>query len=151
MDLNRGVGQIRPPSVNMLPLVSHRVVQDYAVTVSWFQRAAEQGYAPGQAALGFTYTKGRGGRQDDAEAVRWFRRAAEQGHARGQNHLGVSYRDGLGVAQDDAGAVFWFRRAAEQGRPPPDASFPAAEQKKNPREMPHRWSNTVENAERKEW
>ena len=31
------------------------VVQDYAGAVSWFRRAAEQGFAPGQAALGFMY------------------------------------------------------------------------------------------------
>ena len=36
------------------------LVQDYDVAVSWFRRAAEQGYAPGQAALGFMYARGRG-------------------------------------------------------------------------------------------
>ena len=46
-------------------------MQDYAVAVSWFRRAAEQGYALGQAALGFMYSRGRGVVQDDAEAVRW--------------------------------------------------------------------------------
>ena len=33
------------------------VEQDYGVAVSWFRRAAEQGHAPGQAALGFLYLK----------------------------------------------------------------------------------------------
>ena len=82
---------------------------------SWFRRAAEQGYAPGQAALGFMYARGRGVVRDDAEAVRWHRRAAEQDNARAQNNLGVSYRNGLGVVQDYGEAVRWFRRAAEQG------------------------------------
>ena len=91
------------------------VVQDYAVCVTWFRRADEQGgHAPGQAALGFMYSRGRGVGQHDAEAVRWSRRAAEQGNARGQYNLGVMYANGLGVPQNDSEAVLWFRRAAEQ-------------------------------------
>ena len=91
------------------------VVQDYAVSVTWFRRAAEQGgHALGQAALGFMYSRGRGVGQHDAEAVRWSRRAAEQGSARGQYNLGVMYANGLGVPQNDSEAVPWFRRAAEQ-------------------------------------
>ena len=91
------------------------VVQDYAVCVTWFRRAAEQGrHAPGQAALGFMYSRGRGVGQHDAEAVRWSRRAAEQGNARGQYNLGVMYANGLGVPHNDSEAVPWFRRAAEQ-------------------------------------
>ena len=39
------------------------VVQDYAVAVSWFRRAADQGHAPGQAALGFMYFRGFGWRR----------------------------------------------------------------------------------------
>ena len=93
------------------------VVQDYVVAVSWFRRAADQGYAAGQVALGYMYSTGRGVAQDDAEAVRWERRAADQGNARAQHNLGVSYRDGRGVVQDYGEAARWFRRAAEQGHP----------------------------------
>ena len=39
---------------------AHGVEQDYGVAVSWFRRAAEQGHAPGQAAMGFLYGSGRG-------------------------------------------------------------------------------------------
>ena len=92
------------------------VQQDYGMAVSWFHRAADQGFAAGQAALGFMYSTGRGVAQDDGEAVTWYRRAAEQGDARGQNNLGAMYDTGRGVAQDDGEAVTWFRRAAEQGR-----------------------------------
>ena len=90
-------------------------VQNYAVAVSWYRRAAEQGHAPGQVSLGTMYATGRGVAQDYAEAARWERRAAEQGNARAQNNLGVSYRDGLGVVQDYEEAAWWFRRSAEQG------------------------------------
>ena len=90
------------------------VGQDYGVAVSWFRRAAEQGYAPGQAALGFMYARGSGVQQDDAEAVRWHRRAADQGNARAQNNLGVMYHAGRGLEQDYEAAVRWYRRSAEQ-------------------------------------
>ena len=91
------------------------VVQNYKEAVSWFRQAAEQDYAPAQAAIGYMLSQGRGVEQDDAEAVRWFRRAAEQGHARAQTNLGSMYVNGRGLRPDDAEAVRWFRRAAEQG------------------------------------
>ena len=91
------------------------VVRDYRAAVSWFRRAADQGYPPAQTAVGYMLSQGRGVEQNDAEAARWYRRAAEQGHPRGQNNLGVMYADGLGVPRDDEEAVRWYRRAAEQG------------------------------------
>ena len=96
------------------------VGRDYRVAVAWFRRSAEQGYAPGQAALalGFMYERGRGVEQDDAQAVRWFRRAAERGDARGQHNFGWMYSNGRGVRRDDEEAVRWFRRSAEQGHAP---------------------------------
>ena len=46
---------------------------DCEVAVSWFRRAAEQGHAPAQAALGYMYSAGRGVGQDHEVAVSWFR------------------------------------------------------------------------------
>ena len=91
------------------------VQQDFGMAVSWFRRAADQGFAAGQAALGVMYGTGRGVAQDYGEAVSWLRRAAEQGLASGQYNLGNRYENGSGVAQDYGEAVSWFRRAAEQG------------------------------------
>ena len=90
------------------------VEQDYGFAVSWFTRAADQGSADGQAALGFMYLRGRGVAQDDAAGVLWSRRAAEQGNARAQNNLGYMYATGRGVRRDEQEAVRWYRRAAEQ-------------------------------------
>ena len=91
------------------------VQQDYGMAVSWFRRAADQGFAAGQAALGVMYLTGGGVAQDYGEAVTWYRRAAEQGFASGQHSLGFMYSNGRGVAQDYGEAVTWYRRAAEQG------------------------------------
>ena len=80
------------------------VEQDYGVAVSWFTRAADQGSADAQAALGFMYLRGRGVAQDDAAGVLWSRRAAEQGNARAQNNLGWMYANGRGVRRDEGGS-----------------------------------------------
>ena len=93
----------------------HSEKEEYAEAVKWYRRAAEQGLASAQYALGWMYYKGRGVPQDDAEEAKWYRRAAEQGLAIAQYNLGWMYYKGRGVPQDDAEAVKWYRRAAEQG------------------------------------
>jgi len=89
--------------------------QDYAEAVKWYRKAAEQGHARAQYALGFMYESGRGVTQDDSEAVKWYRKAAEQGDASAQSNLGLMYESGRGVTKDDSEAVKWYRKAAKQG------------------------------------
>ncbi|MDW1576616.1 tetratricopeptide repeat protein [Vibrio sp. Vb2880] len=79
------------------------------------EKAAEQGYAPEQDALGVMYYKGEGVLKDYKQAVSWYRKAAEQGYASAQNNLGFMYGMGEGVIQDYNQAVSWYRKAAEQG------------------------------------
>lgn len=91
------------------------VPQDAAEAVRWYRRAAKQGLADAQYALGICYVNGEGVPKDDGEAAYWYRQAAEQDHAGAQFMLGVLYEEGDGVPQDAAEAVRWYRRAAEQG------------------------------------
>lgn len=44
------------------------------------QKAAEQGNAKAQFAVGALYENGDGVKQDNAQALSWYRKAAEQGH-----------------------------------------------------------------------
>ncbi|WP_032501022.1 tetratricopeptide repeat protein, partial [Vibrio tasmaniensis] len=67
------------------------VSQDYEEAVSWYRKAAEQGYARAQTNLGWMYDEGRGVSQDYEESVSWYRKAAEQGYARAQTNLGWMY------------------------------------------------------------
>jgi hypothetical protein len=83
--------------------------------VSWFRKAAEQGYGAAQHNLGVRYERGQGVPQDYAAAVSWFRKAAEQGYANAQHNLGLLYHHGRGVPQDHAAAAAWYRKAADQG------------------------------------
>jgi TPR repeat protein len=57
------------------------VQQDDVQAVSWFQKAADRGYAEAQSDLGEMYANGRGGlAKDDAQAVSWYQKAAAQGY-----------------------------------------------------------------------
>jgi uncharacterized protein len=78
-------------------------------------KAAEQGDAKSQLALGSDYYYGKGVFQDYAEAMKWYRKAADQGEAKAQYNLGDMYAKGTGVVRDYAEAVKWYRKAADQG------------------------------------
>ena len=67
-----------------------------------FRKAADQGNASAQFALGAMYFGRKGVPQDYTEAVKWLRKAAEQGNAGAQNNLGLMYSNGKGVPQDYA-------------------------------------------------
>ena len=88
---------------------------DAAAAATWFRRAAEQGYAGGQSALGWLYSTGRGVPLNYRAAAQWLRRAAEQGDAFGQRLLGFLYAFGWGVPQDYVVAHQWLNLAAASG------------------------------------
>ena len=91
------------------------IVKDDVEAVKWFHKAAEQGHALAQNALGYCYGKGKGVPEDKAEGVRWYLKAAEQGNAMAQCSLGHCYFNGDGVDKDRTEALEWYRKAAEQG------------------------------------
>jgi TPR repeat protein len=93
--------------------------KDEARALDWYERAAKQGYTPGQIGLGLLRQRGIEGRTaDPAEAASWFRRAAEAGDAVGQYHLADAYARGSGVEKDQAQALRWFLESASWGFPP---------------------------------
>ena len=89
------------------------------MAITWFRRAAEQGFAEAQFNLGVMYANGHGVPQDDAMAVTWYRRAAEQGVACNifSNHIWyfgdqhVAYTIGL----DRARRMDALRTALDEG------------------------------------
>ena len=54
------------------------VPQDYAQAVSWYRKAADQGYALAQFSLGGMYYSGRGVPQDYIQAHMWWNLAASR-------------------------------------------------------------------------
>jgi hypothetical protein len=89
--------------------------KDYAEAMRWYRQAADQGYALGQANIGFLYAKGLGVPQNLAESVRWYRMAAEQGQIEAQHNLALKYERGEGVAKDMAQARYWMEKSAAGG------------------------------------
>jgi TPR repeat protein len=81
----------------------------------WYLKAAEQGLARSQVAVGIAYSNGRGVERDDAAAARWYARAAEQQDPWGEVNLGHLYREGRGVQRNDSSAFQWYQRAASRG------------------------------------
>jgi len=88
----------------------------YTEALCWFQKAADQGNAAAQEAIGILYYSGKGVAKDEAQAAFWFRKAAEQGSAISQTILGDIYLGGgRGVEPDPVRGLAWTRKAAEQG------------------------------------
>lgn len=117
--------------------------KDKETALMWLNKAAEQGLASGQLALGLYYFQGinkdlvnkaktslfadentaltgaivmhlKDGK-DAGLAFTWFKKAAKQHCAEAQYLLAVCYRDGIGIKQNDQLAFAWFGKAAEQG------------------------------------
>ena len=78
-------------------------------------KAAEQGSADGQSALGTCYYFGNGVSKDDEQAIVWYTLAAEQGDASSQSQLGMLYYDGYNIPQDYNKSFEWYTKAAIQG------------------------------------
>jgi TPR repeat protein len=81
----------------------------------WYRKAAEQGHALAQFALGLRYDSGHDVARDYEAAHFWYLCAARQGHARAQFNLGVMYASGQGVGRDQVEAWCWLQRAAQAG------------------------------------
>jgi hypothetical protein len=90
------------------------VKQDYAEAAGWFRKAADQGDASAQFAIGTMCFKGQGVPPDYAEAIKWYRNSAEQGNSKAQYNLGFMYYNGQGVPRDDVQSYFWFSLAASR-------------------------------------
>ena len=70
---------------------------DLGISNDLIVKAAEQGDALSQYALGLMYYGGLGVTNDYKEAVKWYRKAAEQGNADAQSSLGMMYASGKGI------------------------------------------------------
>jgi len=65
-------------------LTGDGVDQDWSESVKWYRKAADQGHADAQAALGSMFLRAfneEGVIEDRVQAGVWFRKAAKQGHA----------------------------------------------------------------------
>lgn len=90
--------------------------KDDAKAFTWFQKAADAGYAPGQYLLAQYYKYGRGTVANPEQATAWNLKAALQGLSEAQNNRGYALVYGEdGLRADPAQAVMWLQKAADQG------------------------------------
>ncbi len=88
--------------------------QNFVYALAWFQKAAENDYAPAMFTIGSYYEEGKGVPQNNKTAALWYRKAAESGFVFAQFRIGMFYENGVGVKQDYTQAMKWYSKAAEQ-------------------------------------
>ena len=91
------------------------VAQDYAAALTWYRKAANEGYALAEYNIGYLYEKGLGVLQNDAEAVVWFTKAAGKNHVAACNSVGWHYKKGKGVTKDYIKALQYLEQATDLG------------------------------------
>ncbi|MBS0427679.1 MAG: sel1 repeat family protein [Proteobacteria bacterium] len=91
------------------------VAKDPVQARTLWRRAAAQGHAPSQHALGLALARGQGGDADLPGALDQFRRAAEQGLLEAQLQAAQLHLRHDGPAPDLLEAERWLRQAAAQG------------------------------------
>jgi len=103
------------PRLNFQLGRAYCAAKNFHESLPFFVRAAEQGYAAAETALGDAFQSGTGVSQSYTDAIYWYSKAAKQGFAIAQNSLGVMYEQGLGSAREIIVALDWYRKAAKQG------------------------------------
>ena len=89
--------------------------KQFPKAAKWYAKAARQGYAPAQNALGLMYWFGRGVRRNEATAFALFQSAANSGFSSAQHNLGLMYLDGTAGIKNEALGDAWLRVAAAGG------------------------------------
>ena len=92
------------------------VSQDFAMIVTWWRKAEEQGLAPAQEFLNTQISSEN--LQEKGNEFNQLKIRAKQGDAMAQYNLGVLYAEGETIPQNFSEARKWSLEAAEQGFAP---------------------------------
>ncbi len=93
----------------------HSVIpHDTEKALQWAQKAANQGFAPGEALLGDIYLYPLFSKKDAKKAFLWLSKAVEQNDLQAEYRLGWMYEEGIGMPQDKAKAIQLLRASADQ-------------------------------------
>jgi TPR repeat protein len=84
----------------------------------WYEKSADQGFAPAETSLGMIYLFPRTDKPDAKKAAHYLEKAATHGDAWGMNDLGGLYEQGWGVHRDVAKAKALYAQAATKGVAP---------------------------------
>lgn len=90
------------------------LTKDYAQSITWFKKAADQDCACGYYGLAVAYESGLGVPRDYAKAMAMYLKADGQLPGLGKQ-IGDLYYHGRGVKQDYPQAIAWYTKAANAG------------------------------------
>ena len=91
------------------------ITRDADAAAGWFERSAQQNFAPAEYRLGSLYEKGIGVSPAPAQAITWYEKAANHGNVRAMHNLAVMAAEGPAGKPDYVRAASWFSKAAEHG------------------------------------
>lgn len=91
------------------------VTKDPSEAAKWYEKSAEQSFAPALYRLGNMNEKGIGMPRNLATAINFYRQSAKDGNASAMHNLAVLFASGANGSPDNASAVRWFTEAAELG------------------------------------
>ncbi|PHS09982.1 MAG: hypothetical protein COA78_11660 [Blastopirellula sp.] len=80
--------------------------------LSWYKKAANQGYAVGQFNVAEMLRDGAGVKQDKAKALEYYLKAAKQGYPKAQYCIGIMYATGEGTKEDLNKSYIWLALSA---------------------------------------
>lgn len=92
--------------------------KDSREAFDWYQRSANQGYAPAQTEIANLYRYGsiiKSVEADNFKAAEWYTKAGLQGNVDSQYALGEFYREGYAVRRNREKAKEWFGKACDNG------------------------------------
>ncbi|KAG0314859.1 hypothetical protein BGZ97_008879 [Linnemannia gamsii] len=89
----------------------------YPMSMTWFLKASEQGYAKADVDIGYLFKEGLGVPRDYKKAIEWFQKAMEDDptYHVAPFEMGQMHNQGLGVPLDYSKAAEWFVKAADLG------------------------------------
>ncbi len=88
---------------------------DYEKALYWYEKSANQGYAPAQYNLAIIYEFRNRLNPEYKKSLYWLKKSVNQGYAPAQNGLGMLYSMGRGIPQDNKKALYWFTKSANNG------------------------------------
>ncbi|MFH1113721.1 MAG: tetratricopeptide repeat protein [Pseudomonadota bacterium] len=93
----------------------HYALGDYANSVYWYAKAAEQKHPAACRGLADMYREGLGIDKDSSEAVFWYRAAVKYGDSAAKANLAYCLLDGLGVEKDIEQGMRLLTESAHDG------------------------------------
>ena len=107
------VGQQQERAVELFPANKEKIL---AKAVEWYQKSADQGYAPAQEALALFYLYGDGGlTQNSQKGINLLRESGKNGNPDAHFTLGLIYEDGIKgyLGKNSTESLKWYRMAAQ--------------------------------------